>query len=635
MRTSGKIAALTLLVTAVVVPGRALALLAQQAELTVPPLVLTGTPFTATVTGYDGDPVELRIRIGGSIYSSSGAGDDGIRFAGLLAPARGAVTVELQASGVHIAAAETRAIPGWVSVVPPVLAIVVALISKQVIPALFLGLWVGSTAVVGFGAVGLLKGLLDAFALYVLGSVTDVSHAQIILFSFMIGGMVGIIIKNGGMQGVVNVIVRWATSPARGQVTTGVLGVVIFFDDYANTLVVGNTMRQVTDRLRISREKLAYIVDSTAAPISCVALVSTWIGYQVGLIGTSIQQIPALQMSAYSIFLSSIAYSFYPFLTMFLVFMLAVRGRDFGPMHAAEERARSTGQVLGPDAKVDSAADADATELALNPGKPRRAVNAVLPILVLVFGVIGGLLVTGQGDGLRETIASADSYMALMWGSLLSVMCAVLLSLGQRILSMNEIVDAWYAGMKSMLYAMVILVLAWSLSAVAVELNTAGYLVSVLGESLSPALVPSLVFVLASATAFATGSSWATMGILMPLVVPLVWAVMGGTAGSGSMHILFSTVSCVLAGSVFGDHCSPISDTTILSSMASGCDHIEHVRTQLPYAATVGLFSVLFGTLPAGFGLPWWIGMLAGAAALYGVVQFLGRPVSEVPADAS
>ena len=483
---------------------------------------------------------------------------------------------------------------------------------------------------IGFGPTGIFVGLLEAFQVYVVEALVDPDHAAIILFSFMIGGMVGIITKNGGMQGVVDHMVKWATSPRRGQTTTALLGLAIFFDDYANTLVVGNTMRQVTDRLRISREKLAYIVDSTAAPVSCVALVTTWIGYEVGLIDAAIGQIAELDMAAYSVFLSSIPYSFYPLLTMFFVLAVANTGRDFGPMLAAETRARTTGQVMAENANVDERA-ADARELDPKTDKPHRAINAVLPIAVLIVGVLSGIYVTGEGDTLRDIVASTDSYTALLWASLLGAVTAAVLSGLQRILTLSETMDAWYAGARSMFYAMIILVLAWSLSSVSGVLHTADYLVSVLGDSLVPGLVPSIVFVLAGLTAFATGSSWGTMGILMPLVVPLVWAVLqtNGMAQPQHFHILYSTVSCVLAGAVLGDHCSPISDTTILSSMASGCDHVDHVRTQLPYALLVGVVAVLLGSLPAGFGVPWWIALLAGAGVLFAVLRFLGTEVEQ------
>jgi len=359
----------------------------------------------------------------------------------------------------------------------------------------------------------------------------------------------------------------------------------------------------------------------------------------VGLLGTAIEGIEGFSQGAYSVFLSSLPYNFYPFLALFFVFLVAYTQYDFGPMYAAEKRARDTGEVLGEDAKVDEAA-AEGEELQPPEGTPLRAFNAVVPIVALVGAVLAGLYATGvQAVGmdapLRDIIGEADSYTALMWGSLIGVLTAAGLSLGQGILDLEATVEAWYEGLKSMLFAMIILVLAWALSNITEVLHTADYLVSVLGDTLPPGVVPAIIFVLAAATAFATGSSWGTMGILMPLVVPLVWAILdqNGMAEPAHYHILYSAVSCVLAGAVWGDHCSPISDTTILSSMASGCDHIEHVRTQLPYALSVGTVAILLGTLPAGFGMPVWVGLLVGGLLLYGLLRTVGTPIPTYAPD--
>ncbi|MEX1054862.1 MAG: Na+/H+ antiporter NhaC family protein, partial [Rhodothermales bacterium] len=323
----------------------------------------------------------------------------------------------------------------------------------------------------------------------------------------------------------------------------------------------------------------------------------------------------------------SVPYSFYPILAVFFVFNVAWSPKEFGPMLKAERRARA-GDVLSENALADDALT-EGKDMAMKEGVPHRAVNAILPVVVLVVSVLGGLYMTGEGETLREIIGSADSYRSLMWGSLLSVLTAAGLVVAQRVLTVDETVQAWYAGVKSMLFAMIILVLAWALSEVTTVLHTADYLVSILGESLPPGVIPAIVFVLAAATAFATGTSWGTMGILMPLVVPLSWAVLelNGIADPAHYYLLYSSVSCVLAGAVWGDHCSPISDTTILSSMASGCDHIEHVRTQLPYAVFVGLVAVLLGTLPTSFGFPWWGGMLLGATVLFVGLRAFGKDV--------
>lgn len=521
----------------------------------------------------------------------------------------------------------------WVSITPPLLAIALALAFRQVIPALFLGVWLGAWAVNDFSLAGLWTGLLESFQVYLLGAFADSDHAAVILFSLMIGGMVGIISRNGGMHGVVNHIVRWADDTRRACLATASMGLAVFFDDYANTLVVGNTMRPVTDSLNVSRAKLAYIVDSTAAPVACLFLVTTWIGYEVGLIGDALSYLPDLDGEAYLVFLSTIPYSFYPIFAVVFVFMVSWSGRDFGPMYAAERHAREHG-VSGVEVSNNAMAE-DCEPIEPVDEAPQRAINAVIPLLVLVGSVIAGLYVTGsaaaegENPGLRDIIGAADSYKALMWGSLLGMTTAAALTLVQRVMTLEEVVGAWYKGMRSMIYAMIILLLAWSLGSITETLSTADFLVDALGDSLPVGLLPFVVFLLAAGTAFATGSSWGSMGILVPLVIPLTWAIMksSGHSGPEDMHLLYSAIACVLAGSVWGDHCSPISDTTILSSMASGCDHIEHVRTQLPYALLVGGVALAAGTIPVAYGMPWWLALPVGIGLLYLALRTFGKTV--------
>ncbi len=529
-------------------------------------------------------------------------------------------------------AVETATHAGVWSILPPLLAIALALLLKRVIPALFIGLWLGSWIVAGKSFGALWQGLLDSFQVYVLDAMADRDHAAIILFSMMVGGMVGIISANGGMLGVVNRVIGWASDAKRAMVTTWSMGLAIFFDDYANTLVVGNSMRPLSDKMRVSREKLAYIVDSTAAPVSCIALITTWIGYEVGLIQGAIDKLPGFNDQAYWVFLNTIPYSFYPLLALLFVLMVCLMGRDFGPMYQAEKRARDTG-ITAPE---NNRSEASETELEVSADVEQcRARNALLPIVALVLTVLYGLWVSGQPSDpeaplrLREIIGNADSYQALMWGSLMGVLVAALLSMGQKILDMEETVQAWFKGVRSMLFAMIILVLAWSLGNITEQLGTAAYLVDLIGSSMPVGLLPALVFVIAAGTAFATGSSWGAMGILLPLVVPLAWAmltVQGQTVTD--LSVMYSAIAAVLGGAVWGDHCSPISDTTILSSMASQCDHIEHVRTQLPYAMVTGLTAILICLIPSGFGIPWWLCLLIGAIALVACLLFFGKPVA-------
>ena len=542
-------------------------------------------------------------------------------------------SLQVIAQDTFIGEAEVQVIPAWFSILPPLTAILVALLIRSVLPALVLGLWLGAWALNGLTVSGFFAGFLDGFDIYLTNAVADRDHVSIMLFTFMIAGMVGIISRNGGMRGIVELIIRGANTPKRGQVSVWTLGLLIFFDDYSNTLVVGNTSRSVTDRLKISREKLAYIVDSTAAPVATVALVTTWIGYQVGLIGDAMTRIPDLDLSPYGVFLNSILYSFYPFLAIFFVILVITTGRDFGPMLKAERRARETGQVV-PDSSSTLGAD-DEAALAMKEGLPPRAMNAIVPVVAMTLAIMGGLYVTGEGETVSDIVGSANSYQALMWASIISVLVAVVMTLSQRLLSLDEVVDAWVSGARFTFLAMIILVLSWAMAEISSELHTADFLIASLGDRLPMGVLPTMVFVLAAFTAFSTGSSWGAMGILLPLVLPLSWAVLGArdSADPEHLYILYASVSCVLAGAVWGDHCSPISDTTVMSSLSAGCDHIEHVRTQMPYALLVGVASIVLGTLPVSFGMPWWLGFLLGAGLLVFALRHLGEVVDPPPAD--
>ncbi|MCH7822641.1 MAG: Na+/H+ antiporter NhaC family protein, partial [Proteobacteria bacterium] len=578
---------------------------------------LAGVPMEIVVVGAGSGNV-VTITVDGEDYWATADTEGRATISGVEFDSLGVVHLSASVNG-EMVSKDLRILPGWMSLMPAFIAIGVALMLRNVVPALLLGLWLGATALQSFSALGALQGLMDTFAVFIVNALADPDHAAIIAFSMMIGGMVGIITRNGGMASVVRLIVSRAKTAVGGQVAVWCMGLMIFFDDYANTLVVGNTARPITDHLKISREKLAYIVDSTAAPVVCIALITTWIGYEVSLIDHALQGIDELAgVAAYSVFLHSIPYSFYPILAVMFVLAVATTGRDLGPMYVAEVRARK-GQVKPNQSGEDMPALAGDT-LEPKANVPLRAANAFVPIVVLVVGLGVSLYITGEGETITAIIGSSDPYKAMMWASFAGALAAAGMSIGQRILSTHETVDAWYGGARATLFGMIVLILAWSMSAVTLDLNAKGYLITVLGDSLPLVLVPAIVFVLAAITAFATGTSWGTMGILMPLIIPLAWAVMtvNGMANPDGMHILYSSVACSLAGAVWGDHCSPISDTTVLSSIASGCDHIEHVRTQMPYALLVGVIAILFGTIPSGFGVSPWVSLIVGAAILYG-----------------
>jgi Na+/H+ antiporter NhaC len=412
------------------------------------------------------------------------------------------------------------------------------------------------------------------------------------------------------------------------------MGVAIFFDDYSNTLIVGNTMRPVTDRHRVSREKLAFLVDSTAAPVACVALVSTWIGYEVSLVGDALSKAES-SLNPFSIFLASIPYAFYPIFALAATLMIAVSRRDWGPMLAAERRARA-GEVLA--ATAQPLADYESSSLAPKQGVPCRWWNAAVPVVSVVVVTLGGFFYTGRASllaagesatNLSRIVGASDSFTVLLWASLVGLSAAIVLAVVQGILDIRQALSAAVDGFKSMFMAFVVLTLAWSLGQVCTDLATADFLKAAVGPSLPAALLPMAVFLVAAAVSFSTGTSWGTMAILTPLAVP--WAL---EAADGDPRLLAVTVAAILGGSVFGDHCSPISDTTILSSMASGCDHVDHVRTQLPYALLAAAVAVAAGYLPDAFlGTPPWLMLIIGVAVIALWTRFVARPVSDTPLD--
>ncbi len=513
--------------------------------------------------------------------------------------------------------------PGsWYSLLPALTAIVLALITKRIVPSLVGGVFLGAWMAIPFNGMSWLVAAGDVVDTYVLRAIVpedgSTSSLTIIVFSLLIGGMVGIIRNNGGTAGIVSRVSRFATSRTTGQQSTFLLGLAIFFDDYANSMIVGNAMRPVTDALRISREKLAFIVDATAAPVASLFLVTTWIGYEVGLFEDALSD-AGMAGIGYATFLQAIPYSFYPILMIVLVGLIVSTNRDFGLMLAAEKRAvnndrQNEKQQTQQELKQDSAEREVAPAI----------LNALIPIGTLLVVTLIGIVVTGSdGTTVGEILNSADSLLSLLWGSAASAVAAVVVTKLRTQQNLGTIIDDLMQGMQSMLFAVVILVLAWALMGVNELLDTQGFLVSLLYGGSITWLLPSIVFILASVTAFSTGTSWGTMGVLVPLTVSIGLSVTGGPEST----VFLACCASVLSGAVLGDHCSPISDTTILSSIATQCDHIEHVRTQLPYAAFAGAIALVCGLLPAGFGLSAWIALPISVGVLVALFFALSSKV--------
>ena len=531
-----------------------------------------------------------------------------------------------------------RPIPLWLSILPPLIAIIMAFLIKEVYSSLFTGILVAAAIIAYYNGanafLAIFVGILDIVDTYVITTISDSGHTSVIVFLMLIGATVAIVSLNGGMKGLVGWLSKHAKTPRSGQIVTFIMDICIFFDDYANTLVVGSTMRPLAKKLRVSKEKLAFIVDSTAAPVGALALVTTWIGAELSYIEEGVKVI-GIDESPYSLFIASIPYRFYPIFMLCFVLLIALTGRDFGPMFHAEQRARRgegyADETLGRNA--DSEIEPDASI-------EGKWYNAVVPILVLIIGTVIGIVVTGYsadvwatdksfGSKLMTTVGGADSYVALLWSSIASTIVAIVMTSIQKVLNFRQSMEAMMVGFKIMLPATVVLILAWTLALMTKYMHTADFVSSALIEwNVTPLLLPALTFVLAVIIAFSTGTSWGTMAILYPLVLPVTWHLTSnaGYAYNDGMTVLLDVISCILAGAVMGDHCSPISDTTIMSSTSTGCNHLEHVRTQMPYALTVGGVSLVW-IIFSSLGVPAWLLLILGIAVLWTIVRFVGKRV--------
>ena len=611
---------------------------------------------------------------------------------------------------------------GWLSLLPPIVAIILAIATRRIVLSLIAGIFAGALLMAGGNP---LMAIYQTWETHLWQTLIDPGKLRVFSFTLLMGMMIGVITVSGGMQGLIRVVEPWASDRRWGQLATWFTGLLIFFDDYANTLLLGNTLRPVCDRLKISREKLAYVVDSTAAPVAGLAPLSTWVAVEIDYIGNGLEAIGDDGLSAFGIFLASIPYRFYIWTALLLVPITAWLGRDIGPMVAAERRA-----MEGSNDELDEVvADTDANQTIV-----ANWAYAVLPIaltlsLVVFFiydtgarGVAGGIgadaidaaktlvqdneavasaiasvdelagtarlsaLQTSIGELataveavqsiseeqkpvferdvlLRDILGEADSSLALQYGALAGLCLAVLMPLVTRAVPLDKLLTGAASGAKVVLPAVAILWTASAMSRMTTDsavdgresdapfafrdhrLYTADYLTKLVAggevsgdadtstdsEEMSAARIPiawfpTTVFVLAGVVAFCTGTSWGTMGILLPMVVQMVHALLaaGGDAVSANDPILLCSVGGVLAGAVFGDHCSPISDTTVLSSQSSGCDHLAHVWTQMPYAVLAASASILLGTLPLGYGVSVWLLLPLQLLTLFGFMRLFG-----------
>lgn len=527
---------------------------------------------------------------------------------------------------------------GLITIIPPLLAIVLAFITKNVVVSLFLGVLSGSLILQLGSGENIFSAIVLSFLDFIsraLNALADPWDAGIILQVLAIGGVINLVGKMGGAKAIAEALAKRAKTSKGAQLISWFLGILVFFDDYANSLIVGPIMRPVFDKLNISREKLSFVIDATAAPIAGLAIISTWIGLEVGLIHDAFGSIN-VDVDAFGVFLQTIPYRFYNILILAFIVLSAIMVREFGPMRKAEYlsyRNKSSKQFLDNGVEeLDDMAPKDGVKLSVW--------NAIIPIGVLILSSLAAFYYSGYSsimggedaalisainaspfsfNSIKECFSASDASVALFQSAIFATIVAILMAKIKKIYTISEAIEVWVDGTKTLMITGVILILAWSLSSVIKEVGTAKFMINYLSGAIPAFLLPSIIFVLGSVISFSTGTAYGTMGILMPLAIPLAHSI------NPEMGYVVVSTSAVLTGAIFGDHCSPISDTTILSSMGAGCDHIEHVKTQMPYAIYVASCTILFGYIPAGFGLPVFIVLPLAIFAVGFGLRFIGK----------
>lgn len=448
----------------------------------------------------------------------------------------------------------------WISILPPVVAIALAIWTRQVFISLFAGIYLGCTILSGWNPLEGAAGSLD----YLIRVFEDGDNTRIILFCGLVGGLIALTQSSGGVDGFVEVLSRrgWLKNRRSAQLMSGIIGVMIFVETSISCLVVGAISRPIFDRLKISREKLSFICDSTCAPINLLIPLNAWGAFILGLLSRENIKEPV------GILLTSLIFNFYAFAALAMVFILVLTGKDFGPMKKAERRVLEQGKVLGDHAKPMMSEEV--IGIKRQPSIKPRASNMILPIGTMIFMMPIGLLVTGKGD-----ITAGSGTTSVFWAVLSASLVAGVLYRIKGMMKIDTIMDIVIKGIGGMVPIMILMMFAFAIGDVTRALKTGDYVAGLASQFLVPAVIPVILFLASCFIAFSTGTSWGTFAIMIPIGVPVA-------AGMGiSLPFI---LAAILGGGLFGDHCSPISDTTLVASMASACDHIDHVRTQLPYA---------------------------------------------------
>ncbi|XP_063930289.1 uncharacterized protein HI_1586-like isoform X2 [Zophobas morio] len=494
----------------------------------------------------------------------------------------------------------------WTSMIPPIFSVGFSACYGQVLFSLGMGVIIG-------GFIAFSTDVVKAFDKLLLKAILDVDHAYTLGFTLVLIGAVYVMQRSGGLDGFCKVLTKFARSPRGTRIAAVVAGLLFFFDDYGNSVVIGTTFQVLTDKMQISREKLAYICDSTASPVAGLIPISTWIGPELNAINNGLK-VSQVEDKGFNFFLKTLAYRFYSVCTLFLLCFSSIFEKDFGPMLKAEVRALREGKVVADDANIKNIGSAS-EYIKADPNKPQRWYYAAIPIVsLLLFALLGFFYdnkmkiekVTNFNIFNKEAwtiaMANADSGRVLLFCSLGITGLAVLLPLYGNVIGFDDALRAFLYAIPSMRESVYLLILSWALQNTCSELKTSYYL-SFFIKGINIRYIPAISFLLAYLSSFCTGSSWATMLILMPITLPLAYAGISTSKDPNMEFIAYMTGAAVFDGAIFGDHCSPLSDTTLISSICSGCDLIAHTKTQLPYALVAGLIAILLGYIPVANGM--------------------------------
>lgn len=533
---------------------------------------------------------------------------------------------------------------GVLTILPPLVAIGLAFVTKNVVVSLGAGVFMGTFLLSIVNNTSFFQGFLSIFKALIamiplmIEQMADSWNAGVLLQVLTIGGMIAVITRLGGAQAIANAVAKLAKSVRSTTIATWLMGIVIFFDDYANSLIVGPMMRPVSDKNGISREKLAFVVDATAAPVAGIAVISTWISTELSAIRTGYAEI-GMTVGGYDIFLDTIPFRFYNIFMLAFILIIAFTGRDFGPMLKAEVRARR-------GAPLREGSQVAAVEDELGEVDPNGSIwSAIVPIATLIIVAFVAFYLNGREalgiaagtpfsfELMRDAFGEADAAFVLFLAAAAASVVAVIMGLVKKTFKLEEGVNTWIKGVKSLVITGIILMFAWSLTGAIKALGTNLVISRLVSEFVPYALLPSLIFIIGSLISFATGTSYGTMLILTPLTIPAAHGVLQLQAVPfDPQFFMYACIGAVLSGAIFGDHCSPISDTTILSSMGASCDHMDHVRTQMPYALFIAGISVVFGYMLSGFGLSVWLTLAIGLVAVYAILRFAGKDPSKLAA---